>query len=166
MREVSLVNHLYYLKRRRLGLKSFPALYRSCHFPKVAKGKPFTFSQFASATLNVDSALGFLLADHGKSLIRIINAVGSHIAKYSSFPNESEVLLSPDVNLDVIQVEKNINKLRKEIQKVAPGKKIPDTVKMFIVLDGLRKTKKPKGGFWSSCLCAPAKTIDSFKNFR
>ena len=134
-----------------LGLKSFPALYRSCHCPNVAKGTPFTFSQFASTSLDVDAALGFLAAE--KSFIRIVNAIGSDITKYSSFPNESEVLLSPDVNLDVIQVETDINQIRKEIQKIAPGKSIPDTVKMYIVLDGSRKTKKPKGGFWSSCLC-------------
>ena len=138
---------------RRLGLKEFRDLYGSCHCPKVKKRRPFTFSQFASTTPNADAALGFLLADHGNSFIHIVNAKGLDIAKYSSFPSESEVLLSPDVNFDVIQVEKNINQIRKEIQNVAPGKKMPDTVKMFIKVRVSRIIKKPIVGFLSSCLC-------------
>lgn len=135
-----------------LGPQNVPNLYRSCHCPSVAVGTPFTFSQFASTSTNPNEALKFLFP--GKSFIHIKNGKGTDIEQFSNYPSEKELLLPPDVNLDVIQVETDVNRIRKEIQKIAPGTIVPaGKIAKYIVLDGSRKAKKPKGGLWSICVC-------------
>ncbi|CAB4037894.1 NAD(P)(+)--arginine ADP-ribosyltransferase 2-like [Paramuricea clavata] len=140
-----------------LGRKKIPNLYRGCHCPIVKKGTPFTFKQFASTSSNPAVALKFLSA--GKSFIHIKEAEGTDIKLYSYYSNEDEFLLGPDVNLDVVQVETVPKRIHEEIKKISPSTKIQDLqgVKMFVVLDGSRKKKKAKGGFWSTCLCGGGK---------
>ncbi|CAB4036832.1 uncharacterized protein LOC110049377, partial [Paramuricea clavata] len=130
-----------------LGSQVIPNLYRGCHCPVVKKGTPFTFKQFASTTSNPDVALKFLESPAGKSFIHIKKAEGTDVQPYSRFPTEDEFLLGPDINLDVVQVETDINRIHEEIKKISPTADVRKyrTVEKYVVLDGSRKTKKPKG---------------------
>ncbi|XP_028408394.1 uncharacterized protein LOC114530967 [Dendronephthya gigantea] len=137
-----------------LGPKDFKSLYRGCHCAAVTLGKPFSFNQFASTTTKPGVAVQFLLAPKGKSFIHIKNARGTDIQPYSHFPGEQEILLDPNINLNVVQVETDIKRIRAEIKKILPTAVIPDnTVAKYVVLDGSRATKRTKDGFWSTCTC-------------
>jgi hypothetical protein len=136
-----------------LGRQEIPNLYRGCRCPVVKIGTPFTFKQFASTSSNPDIAFQFLTA--GKSFIHIKEAKGTDIQPYSSFPSEDEYLLGLDIDLDVVQVETDINRISKEIMKLVPtaDKKDLQSVEKFVVLVGSKKAKKTKGGFRSTCMC-------------
>ena len=143
-----------------LGPKDFGSLYRGCHCPNAVIGTPFSFNQFASTTTKPNVAFQFLLAPPGKSLIHIKNAKGVDIQPYSHFPSEQEILLDPNINLDVLQVETDIKRIRDEIKKILPTAVIPDnTVAKYIVLDGSRTTKITKRGLWSTCVCGNLNTF-------
>jgi hypothetical protein len=142
-----------------LGSQEIPNLYRGCHCPIVRIGTPFTFKQFASTSSDPAVAVSFLKSPPGslpgKAFIHIKKAEGTGIQPYSSYPQEKEFLLSPDIYLDVDEVEENKIRAREKIMKLVPTAKLEDlqTVVKYVVLVGSKKAKKSKGSFRSTCLC-------------
>ena len=141
-----------------LGRQEIPNLYRGCRCPVVKIGTPFTFKQFASTSSDPAVAVQFLKSppgsSPGKAFIHIKKAEGTGIQPYSSYPQEKEFLLGPDIYLKVVEVEENKIRAREKIMKLVAAKKgdLQSVVK-FVVLVGSKKAKKIKGGFRSTCLC-------------
>ena len=141
-----------------LGRQEIKNLYRGCRCPVVKIGTPFTFKQFASTSSDPAVAVQFLKSppgsSPGKAFIHIKKAEGTGIQPYSSYPQEKEFLLGPDIYLNVVEVEENKIRAREKIMKLVAAKKEDlQSVVKFVVLVGSKKAKKTKGGFRSTCLC-------------
>lgn len=130
-----------------LGPQKIPNLYRGGYCSDVKIGTLFTFKQFASTSSNPAVAFKFLSA--GKSFVHIKEAKGTDIQPYSSFPSEDEYLLRPDIYLNVVQIETEINRIHEEIEKILPSTKIQDLqgVEKFVVLVGSKIGKKNRRWF-------------------
>ena len=93
----------------------------------------------------------------GKSFVHIKNTEGVDIQKFSSYPDEQEILLNPSVNLEVMQVETDGTLIDEEISKII---KHPVTLRgiidKFVVLDG---SKIADYGPVSTCDCGDPKTF-------
>jgi hypothetical protein len=90
-----------------LGRQEIKNLYRGCRCPVVKKDTPFNFKQFASTSSDPAVAVQFLKSppgsSPGKAFIHIKKAEGTGIQPYSSYPQEKEFLLGPDIYLNVVE---------------------------------------------------------------
>ncbi|XP_028397104.1 uncharacterized protein LOC114520953 [Dendronephthya gigantea] len=132
-----------------LGPGKFSNLYRSCRCSTIVEGTQFSFHQFASTSSDAEAAFEFL--GSGKSFIHIIDATGTDIEEYSSFSNEKEILLRPEIYLNVEKVETDSIRIRQEIKKLVPNKDPPNGVKEFVVLRGSSTRRIKRSKFISTC---------------